>query len=742
MAMSTFALFAFLLCAAPPAAAGLRTDVAAVKGKAKVTPIEKVIALLEDLKAEVEKDGAAEGDTYNKFACFCKDTTKTKSDSILAGKDAINSLSAEIAQKTALKGEKEDELKATLAKQEELTATLKQTEADCAVGLAAYEASDADLTKAISSLKGAIDTLEKSKPTGGAAAAGLIKIKDTVQSSLAMADALQMIEDGPKWSAAAAFLQAGTGVDPSDPEYKFHSQGIIKIITDLLATFTKKKEEADLEEKERVQTCTDTIANLNSDLDLAAQKIAALESEIGELAKGIASARSSLVTAEATLKDDKEYLKDLTSMCEDRAKDFDQRAATRSDEISTLTQALAVLKDDVATRTKVNVRALLQKQQVGSQAAVAVASTSSNKTTEAKAAPSFLQESSRSLRGSGRDGEKTQEQKQEERRNRALDSLREAGSKMHSTTLLALASRASAGPFEKVKVMIEKLIERLIKEATEEATKKGYCDTSLAKAEKDRTFRYEETLMLNAELYALEIKKEALELEISELTTAIADLTADLKTATENREAEKAVNMEILKTAKEGDVAITEAILILKTYYSEAAKATDNLGKYSQLQANKYSPVEDDTTGAGFEGNYAGKQDAMKAIMGLLQVIKSDFDRTVRKTTEAEADAHAAFVKYDRATKADIASKTTKKELDEDDLKTTDTTIATKMEEMQKNMDLVDEANKELEALKPMCIDSGMSYAERVANREEEIEHLKTALCILDEKQVEPECAR
>merc|ERR1719498_935039 len=120
----------------------------------------------------------------------------------------------------------------------------------------------------------------------------------------------------------------------------------------------------------------------------------------------------------------------------------------------------------------------------------------------------------------------------------------------------------------------------------------------------------------------------------------------------------------------------------------------------------KYSPTEDDTSGAGFEGNYVGKQEAMKGIIGLLEVLKSDFEREARKTMEAEKEAQAAFVLYERAAKADIASKTTKKELDMEDLTTTKATIATKMEEMQKNMDLVDQAVSELEDLKPMCIDS------------------------------------
>jgi predicted nucleic acid-binding Zn-ribbon protein len=477
-------LVSILACAGSPAAFGLKGSEGAAGGKAaeraRVTPIEKVVDLLANLKAEVEKDGVSEADNYNKFACFCKDTTKTKSESILQGKDAINSLSAEIAQKTALKEQQEDALVATKQKKEELVATLAQTEADCATAKAAYEATDADLSKAISSLKGAIDTLEKSKPVGGAAAAGLLSIKETIKNSIAMADALQMVEDGPKWSAAAAFLQQTTAVDPSDPEYKFHSQGIIKVITDLLQTFTGKKNEADLEEKARVATSTETIANLNADIDLAKQKISALETEIGELATAIATARTSLVQAEATMKDDQQYLKDLTAMCEERANDYDQRSHMRGEEISTLTQALAVLKDDVATRTKVNVRALLQKQ--GVPVGSSTSGSTSNHTvsqSDVKVPLSFLQgtrEASTRLRGSShdasRDGAKTREQKQEERRKHALTELREAGNKLHSTTLLAIASRVSAGPFEKVKVMIEKLIERLVREATEEATKK------------------------------------------------------------------------------------------------------------------------------------------------------------------------------------------------------------------------------------------------------------------------------
>jgi hypothetical protein len=366
--------------------------------------------------------------------------------------------------------------------------------------------------------------------------------------------------------------------------------------------------------------------------------------------------------------------------------------------------------------------------------------------------PSFLQEAAaRLVSVHGRETRRSalESEEREARKGKALALLRQEGARLQSAALSALATQAAADPFLKVKELIQKLIERLVHEATEEATKKGFCDTELAKNELDRKHRMVEVMKLNTDLESLEAKRDFLELEIKELQDALEVLYKDLKDATETRETEKAANLATIKTAKEGAVAVKEAILILQSFYGEAAKAGESFGdggKYAQagsagrLLQVKASPVEEDTTGPGFDKNYVGKQDAMKAIIGILDVIKSDFARTMRVTTEAEAKAHAEFVIYERNTKADISSKETKVELDTNDLEATKASIAQKMMDLQDNMDLVDAASKALESLKPMCIDSGMSYEERVAKREEEIEKLKEALCILDEKGVEKGC--
>merc|ERR1719197_470938 len=137
----------------------------AVKGKAEVTPVEKVITLIEGLIKDSSADGKAEAATYEEFACFCKDETMDRSESIENDNDTINELSSAISSKTAEMEEMESAVQKAKAKLEALENDKRATEALLAKKTAEYEAAAADLSKAISSLEGAIKTLEASKPT-------------------------------------------------------------------------------------------------------------------------------------------------------------------------------------------------------------------------------------------------------------------------------------------------------------------------------------------------------------------------------------------------------------------------------------------------------------------------------------------------------------------------------------------------------------------------------------------------
>jgi len=673
-----------------------------------VSPVEKVIELLEDLKSEVVAEGTSEATTYDAFACFCKTTTEEKSTSVTGGQDNIESLSADIAAKTATREEKIDEVQTRKKKQEELAMTLKETQVRLAKERAEYEVTNADLSKAISSLDNAIAAMDKSKPSS------FLAVNADVKKSLELAQVLNLVKT-PKARMVAAFLQ--TKVDPDDPDYKYHSQEIVDVMQDLNKDFNSESKQVNEEWSKTESAENALILDLDGQMSANSDSIVTLKRDVSTLASEIAEAREDLVGAEVLMKDDQLYLKDLTQRCEQRAGAYDQRSAMRADEIKALTQALTLLTDRVkGADESANERAFIQEK----SPVVAIAGSKSL---------SFLQTARGEVKNLlGRATEQTVSV--EVRKDNALATLRAEGKRLSSTTLLSLALKVQGDPFVKVKQLIQSLIERLLAESTGEATKKGFCDTELSKAEKNRNHRWADVQRLSAELASLESKQDSLEEELSELSENLADLTVTLKDATSLRGESKEENLATLKDAKEGLSAISEALLVLKVFYKQAAKAE------VLLQA---SPVDENDPGAE-SGAYKGSQQKSNAIFGLLEVIKSDFERTIKNTSAQEQKEAAEFVQFDRTSKADIGGKETKTELDEQDLATTKTTIREKTKDMRTNMDLLDKALHEINDLKPMCIDSGMTFEERVQKREEEIAALKTALCQLDTDGVEPDC--
>jgi len=109
----------------------------------EVTPIDKVISLIEGMKTELETESKAEAASYDKYSCFCKKTTEEKSASVIKGKDTIDSESSDIADKTQSKKTDSTELRKRRANQEELSAKLQATNTRCAKEKAEYEAEEA-----------------------------------------------------------------------------------------------------------------------------------------------------------------------------------------------------------------------------------------------------------------------------------------------------------------------------------------------------------------------------------------------------------------------------------------------------------------------------------------------------------------------------------------------------------------------------------------------------------------------
>merc|ERR1719316_689802 len=269
---------------------------------------------------------------------------------------------------------------------------------------------------------------------------------------------------------------------------------------------------------------------------------------------------------------------------------------------------------------------------------------------------------------------------------RVVASLLEKGKKIGSPALTALALRMSADPFVKVKKLISDLIQRLVQEAADEATKKGWCDTEMGKATKTRDLNFDKTVALNANLMSLEAQKASLEEEISDLTVEIADLNDALTKTTKLRADEKAENEDTISKAEAGLAATKDAYEVLEEFYKKAAKATAELvqkkraGRKTTLLQLKASPIDEDAPEESMGGAYKGNQQKAGGILAMLDVIISDFERTIKTTTADEKQAIAEFASFSKTTKTSIASKTSQKTNSESMLKGTVAAIAENMD--------------------------------------------------------------
>merc|ERR1719420_2004590 len=120
----------------------------------------------------------------------------------------------------------------------------------------------------------------------------------------------------------------------------------------------------------------------------------------------------------------------------------------------------------------------------------------------------------------------------EQRKQQALETLAAEGKRLGSTMLIATAMKLGPDPFKKVKVLIQQLIERLLREMVAEAGHKGFCDTELGKAKKQRDYEHARTEKLSAELSKLEVTKEQLEESIETLTKELEDINNALDKGT------------------------------------------------------------------------------------------------------------------------------------------------------------------------------------------------------------------
>merc|ERR1719207_317613 len=246
--------------------------------------------------------------------------------------------------------------------------------------------------------------------------------------------------------------------------------------------------------------------------------------------------------------------------------------------------------------------------------------------------------------------------REKEQKRAVLKMLKGKADSLKSTNLAAITAQMSTtGPFDKITKLIQELIERLMQEAADEANHQGWCNTQLGKAKEARERKAESILGLNDAMAKAESLRDKLQEETSTLATEISELEAALAKMTKERSEEAAENEATIKESEEGKAAVDEALDMLDKFYKTAAKNT------VLLESSSTATQVPDMPDAGFDGANKGNQDAAAGILGMLEVISSDFARTIKTTAAAEKKAASDFLAFETETKTSLGVKTNTK---------------------------------------------------------------------------------
>jgi len=689
----------------------------------KVNPVEKVTTLLEKLQGEIEAEGKAEAEAYDDYACFCKDQADDKQYAIEKFIQQENVLKGKIEDKTARKASLDQEIAEHNEEIQKLEGEAESAKAIRDDENAAYSDRTANLGKAIDQMERAIAALSASKDDMTDSKAQLTQFSATIKNSVALAGLLGLATN--TYNLLAMLQQPDTS-----HAYSYHSNEVIGTLKSLLKNFKQKKIAVDNEERATNQEFEMTAGARRNQIKSLQKSAAEKSTASASLEEELNEHSTELQETEYSHNADSNFLADLTTKCEQKSKDFDERSSTRTNELTAISKAIELLKGDVSKMYGSNKLGLVAARRVAS------------KTIVEEVAPKVQDNFAEDAAESQLDELETVSflQKKPTGRAQVLGFLTDKATVLKSAAIatLLVKIRDSPSPFAKVKQMIQDLVARLVAEAEDEASQKAWCDEEMASTTADRDDAQLELEGLNALHTEKSALSDQLTDQINTLSQELADLQKALNEETVLREKEHAENILTLEESQAGLEAVSGAIDFLNEFYNPGAfiqkkQAPSNAaeGYERQVSANAGSDGQtvDDKAPAQLESS--SKTDASKSIIGLMEVIKSDFENTLDKTQVDEDAADAAYQTFKSDTETDIADKTELKGTKEQERTDAGLAIEQAKADIKTQSEMLNNALEELLKLKPVCVDTGMSSEERVARREQEIASLKEALKIL-----------
>jgi len=654
-----------------------------------VSPVQKVIELLDENKVKITNDLAAEEKEMAEYTEFCDSESTTKGYAIKDAVRKIGDLTATITDCESKIPMYQDSI-ATLGSEVadknkqlyEATEVRKKEKAD-------FDSAEGELMTSIDQLSRAVTIIKRemafTQVSGSSKKSKAVETAVKVVSKIV--DAIH-INVGTRRSLEG-LLQTGAFGGEDDYQglhqpqaksvaYESKSGGIVAKIEEMKEKAEETLSELRSTEMKNQNTFSQLEQSLNNGITVATDKISLAKSAEGAKTQEMGEAKGDLQETEASKAADEKYVAQLKHDCEESAANWAARQESAQAEMGAINKAIEILSEGV--------RVLLL--QSGSKL---------------KKSDDFSDD----------DAPPTAADPTVPTRGKLVQKLKDLGHNFGSYALMELAGSAASDPFVKIRGLIEDMIAKLLKEAQEEATQKAFCDEEMGKSNKAKEEKTMTLDKLQSRIDKATSRKAELAQAVKDLEAEIAELDAATAEATKIRNEEHETYLKASKDFGDAAAATVKAIKELTDFYDNAALIQTSS---KTARAPEFGSAK---SGAG------------DAIISILEMSNEDFVKLHSEVETGEAEAVETYEKLMNDSAASKGAKEAEVKGSLSEIKSLTVALENNGEDHSMTSSELAAVNEYLEKLKPQCEEKVMSYAEKKARREAEIAGLKEALEIL-----------
>jgi len=641
-------------------------------------PVSRVVGLLGDLKTRIEKDGKTEQKTFDKFACWCEQTTGKTASTITSVKEQLKTTGNMILKLRGSVAMRSSEIKGLA---EDITTNQNQQGEQTSIREkenASFMAEKAELESALSALEKGITVLKAA--THGSAFVQTTQWASTVSEVVSKMSVASL---GMKLSEKQLVgLSQLSG--KSAGAYAPQSATIQGILSDMYTTFSKNLQTGTGDEAKSHRNYEALMATYQKQLNTLQESLVKKQQRKTEDEVQLADSMQSYTDSEEQLKSEIKLFDATKGSCTKKTSAWSKRSALRTTELEGISKALAILSSDES-------KELFSK---------------SIKPGFSKGgAAAFIQVSSDFVTGTG-----TQ---------KAINALETHARQTNSFRLAALAAEVRmGGHFDKVLKTIGSLLVQLEKEEDADIKKVDGCKDNYQEINKKKG-------KLDWKIENNQAKVQTHEKAVSQKddkkTVTVKDIETAGKMLTDMEKKRKAENDEYKQSKSDDEKAI---VLLQKAKGALASYYKKNLLQVDAEPDMKLS--ENDSA----EGQANG-------VLSLLDMIIEDLNGELAESKSAEASAQLDYEKMTKAVQTQKA-KLTRSKINLEGQIAEERSAKNAEKNLQKENEKELKNQKTTEAdLKKTCDDAIKLQPERREKRKVESDGLKQARDFLSGMQAD-----